>query len=707
MLDAGRVWCVKLAGNAATGYRVFILLQHDALDQIRQVSLQGGIYVMNEDGSNLKQLASREQLAAMLGVQDPLNFVCGVTGPSKGNMDVSEDGSAVVFATSGGAHVFGVNDDGTGLHIIQRAQRFGSLCISRDGRLVGFAQSRGLTQVNGVMSFDGGPIQDLYEGGSYTELRFTADGGWLQCGDTGILAATGGQAHRQVSAHSGGYTTDPPLLITGGLWNASMDAQGDRFVYLWTDPNGVQQLATLERTDVLNGAPGIANPVVDPNFVIRPAESYSKVIADVAFAGSIVRVSHVAMLAGGEQSGLVDTGVDRAVMLDNGQTGDGAAGDGRFASAYFAARDPAQLGLHAMRVNAEGDDAAGLRHATSLEFVPFSVVASGAPRIDSITPNEGEGGIFATIKGEFFDPDGWNTVRFGGEIASVHSSTQQEIVAAVPYGIPPGPVFVTVTARELTSNAVLFNMQGEVPCAYTVDPLNLNVAVGGTTGSISVSTSAECQWSAQSNAGWIGVLSGASGTGSGTVQYSVAANPASQSRTGTLTVAGKPVTVSQAGGGECAYELSEDSQFVAAAGGLGSVIVLTQTGCAWNAVSSAPWVELVGGISGNGDGLLTYLIQANTGPAARSGTITIAGQTVDITQAGADEIPLEVEIYVAVEVRWKSELGRMYQVLRAFEATPDEYTPVGDPLPGTGDFISVFETTRDKPKAFYKVEILQ
>jgi hypothetical protein len=63
-----------------------------------------------------------------------------------------------------------------------------------------------------------------------------------------------------------------------------------------------------------------------------------------------------------------------------------------------------------------------------------------------------------------------------------------------------------------------------------------------------VTTAAGCAWTAASNASWLTVTSGASGSGNGTVSYSVAVNTSTSARNGTLTVAGQPVTVSQAGG---------------------------------------------------------------------------------------------------------------------------------------------------------------
>ena len=46
---------------------------------------------------------------------------------------------------------------------------------------------------------------------------------------------------------------------------------------------------------------------------------------------------------------------------------------------------------------------------------------------------------------------------------------------------------------------------------------------------------------------WFTVTGGSSGTGNGTVSYTVAANTSTSPRTGTLTIAGLTATVTQAG----------------------------------------------------------------------------------------------------------------------------------------------------------------
>jgi Zn-dependent metalloprotease len=89
-------------------------------------------------------------------------------------------------------------------------------------------------------------------------------------------------------------------------------------------------------------------------------------------------------------------------------------------------------------------------------------------------------------------------------------------------------------------------------CSFSINPTSASFAAAGGSGSVTVTTSAGCNWTAASNSSFITVTSGASGSGSGTVNYSVAANTGSLSRNGSLTIAGLTHSVSQAGaGGGC------------------------------------------------------------------------------------------------------------------------------------------------------------
>ncbi|MCD6169583.1 MAG: hypothetical protein J7J76_03395, partial [Candidatus Latescibacteria bacterium] len=84
-------------------------------------------------------------------------------------------------------------------------------------------------------------------------------------------------------------------------------------------------------------------------------------------------------------------------------------------------------------------------------------------------------------------------------------------------------------------------------CTYSISPESKSFDSSGGTGSVGVTTESGCEWTAVSNAGWITITSGSSGTGSGTVNYSVSENTGKRSRTGTMTIAGKTFTVTQEG----------------------------------------------------------------------------------------------------------------------------------------------------------------
>ena len=90
---------------------------------------------------------------------------------------------------------------------------------------------------------------------------------------------------------------------------------------------------------------------------------------------------------------------------------------------------------------------------------------------------------------------------------------------------------------------------------------------------------------------------------------------------------GKAITTETSAAG-CMYGISAISRNIAATGGTGNVSVSCGNGCSWNATSNAPsWIHV-----SSGSGTATYSVDANNG-AARSGTITIAGQAFTINQA--------------------------------------------------------------------------
>ncbi|MGD0282971.1 MAG: BACON domain-containing carbohydrate-binding protein [Dissulfurispiraceae bacterium] len=86
--------------------------------------------------------------------------------------------------------------------------------------------------------------------------------------------------------------------------------------------------------------------------------------------------------------------------------------------------------------------------------------------------------------------------------------------------------------------------------------------------------------------------------------------------------------------GSCTYTLSPTSQSVASTGGSESVSVTTSSGCPWTASSTLSWATITSGSSGTGSGTVNYSVSANTRTSSQTGSITIAGQTFSVMQAG-------------------------------------------------------------------------
>ncbi|MFN7928852.1 MAG: BACON domain-containing carbohydrate-binding protein [Blastocatellia bacterium] len=169
-------------------------------------------------------------------------------------------------------------------------------------------------------------------------------------------------------------------------------------------------------------------------------------------------------------------------------------------------------------------------------------------------------------------------------------------------------------------------------CTFVLSPTSQSIAANGGSGSVNVTSQTNCPWTAASNGDWITITSGANGSGSGVVNYAIAANTGTSSRIGTITIAGQTFTVTQAANSSCTFALAPTSQTIAAGGSIGSVNVTSQAGCKWTAVSNADWITINSGASGSGNGAVNFAVATNSG-TARTGTLTIAGQTFIITQA--------------------------------------------------------------------------
>lgn len=204
----------------------------------------------------------------------------------------------------------------------------------------------------------------------------------------------------------------------------------------------------------------------------------------------------------------------------------------------------------------------------------------------------------------------------------------------VAYAAAANAAAVSRTATITAGGETFTVTQGGAGCSYELSASSASVGAGGASVVVNVTAVAGCAWSSSSGAGWIDVVGGASGEGSGTVQLAIDENPAGIGRSGTVTIAGQPFTVEQAEA-PCTYALVPETASFTAAGGAGSVAVDTLEGCGWTATSDSGWLALAGTVAGSGDGSVRFSVAENAGGGSRTGTLTVAGRSFTVAQGGA------------------------------------------------------------------------
>ncbi len=284
--------------------------------------------------------------------------------------------------------------------------------------------------------------------------------------------------------------------------------------------------------------------------------------------------------------------------------------------------------------------------------VGFSVGANGdaASRTAGITINDQRVDVSQAGKPcEFTVSSNHETAASaGGELSVVVRATMSSCAWTVTSGVPwisiapprerlgDGTVTFHVdalTGPPRTGNLIIAGQtvlvdQGTA-CVYAVSVDTLSIGASGGERQIAVTAPTGCSWTAQSQTTWITVASGGAGSGPGIVVLRVAPSDG-PGRSGTVIVAGRTIAVTQSLG--CTYSIAPPSLSVSAQASSQAIQVEAGPGCAWAAASGAPWVTIASGGSGSGRGQVQLAIAANDGPA-RTGTVTIAGGSLSVTQA--------------------------------------------------------------------------
>ncbi len=171
-------------------------------------------------------------------------------------------------------------------------------------------------------------------------------------------------------------------------------------------------------------------------------------------------------------------------------------------------------------------------------------------------------------------------------------------------------------------------------CTVTLGTVTTSVSSAASTGTLPVTAASTCAWSAASSASFLTISSGATGTGNGSVAYAIAANTGA-ARSASIVVNGTAVNFTQAAQqvlapAGCTVKLSATTGKINSGGGTLNIDVTADSNCGYTSTSNASFITVPSGtVTGNGTIVITA---SQNGGLARTGIVTIGGQTVTVSQ---------------------------------------------------------------------------
>jgi hypothetical protein len=182
--------------------------------------------------------------------------------------------------------------------------------------------------------------------------------------------------------------------------------------------------------------------------------------------------------------------------------------------------------------------------------VGFTIASNPTPTVTSISPSvlgAGTGNFTLTVTGSGFLPSLNSQVQWNGSNRATTYVSATTLTAAISAADVSGVGTATVQVFNQppgggVSNTQVFTISSG--CTYLLTPSATSFPPTSSTGSVAVAAPTGCNWSATTTDSFITITSGASGTGAGTVSFTVAANTTS-GRSGTLTIAGQQVSITQ------------------------------------------------------------------------------------------------------------------------------------------------------------------
>ena len=169
---------------------------------------------------------------------------------------------------------------------------------------------------------------------------------------------------------------------------------------------------------------------------------------------------------------------------------------------------------------------------------PQQLDADGDGLGDVCDPTAGCGGCWKTQCEQPCTP----AISTTSSIPTTTSSSTITVTttSSIPTTTSSSTSTVITTSSTSTSIPATTSSTSTTVCTFSIAPTDQKFTYSGGTGTVNVSAQSGCSWTAKSNAIWIVITSGNSGTGNGIVRYTV--RRSTRSRTGTMTIAGRHST---------------------------------------------------------------------------------------------------------------------------------------------------------------------
>lgn len=276
----------------------------------------------------------------------------------------------------------------------------------------------------------------------------------------------------------------------------------------------------------------------------------------------------------------------------------------------------------------------GAVYDSNMGPIGWSVCTDSTTAADKVTCFSNSAGFLTMLApGAIISAAGWNmggtsqaAPHIAGSIAVLKGSgafpldtADQTVARMTSTGVP-----VLDTRNGITKPRIdlLAATAGAGACIYSISPTDQSFGAAGGSGTVNVTAPAGCDWTAVSNAAWINVTAGSGGSGNGTVSYSAAQNTGT-ARTGTMTIAGRTFTASQADATGGQFSISGKIKSASGAAMPGVTVNLSGAGSGTTTTNSRGNFRFTG--LGNGTYTLT--------PSFAGYTFTPESRTVNVNGA--------------------------------------------------------------------------